>query len=58
MITKDQLDAWMSNIIREVAELPDRTSPSDQPEMMLVTSAELKEILTVGLQDLALIARY
>lgn len=57
MLTKERLDAWMSNIIREVAELPDRSSPPDEPEMMLVTSSELKEILTVGLQDLVLMVR-
>ena len=32
-------------IIRDIAELPDRTSPSDQPEMMLVTEDELRVIL-------------
>ena len=32
-------------IIRAVAELPDRTSPDDQPEMMLVTADELAAIL-------------
>lgn len=41
--------AWkrvqISDIVREVAELPDRTSPDDQPEMMLVTAAELTAIL-------------
>lgn len=31
-------------IVRKVAELPDRTSPDGQPEMMLVTEAELAEI--------------
>lgn len=33
-------------VIREVAKLPDRTSPADQPEMMLVTADELRTILT------------
>lgn len=33
-------------IIRDVAELPDRTSPEDWPEALIVTSGELEEILT------------
>ena len=33
-------------IIRDVAELPDRTSPEDWPEALIVTSDELEEILT------------
>ena len=32
-------------IVREVAELPDRTSPDDWPEAMLVTADELTEIV-------------
>lgn len=36
-------------IIRDVAELPDRTSPEDQPEMMLVTAEELRAILEAHL---------
>ena len=31
-------------IVRDVAELPDRTSPDDWPEAMLVTDAELRDI--------------
>ena len=37
-------------IIRDVAELPDRTSPSDWPEAMLVTADELRTISTRGLR--------
>lgn len=33
-------------VVRDVAELPDRTSPDDQPDMMLVTAAELDRIVT------------
>ena len=33
-------------IVRDVAELPDRTSPDDQPEMMLVAANELRGILS------------
>ena len=39
----------IDTIIREVAELPDRTSPSDQPDMMLVTGDELRTIITNAL---------
>lgn len=35
----------MDDIVREVAELPDRTSPEDRPDMMLVTADELRAIL-------------
>jgi hypothetical protein len=36
---------FIDAIVREVAELPDRDSPPDQPEMMLVTADELRNIL-------------
>lgn len=36
---------WIDDVLRDVAELPDRNSPPDQPEMMLVTADELKAIL-------------
>lgn len=32
-------------VVRDVAELPDRTSPDDWPEALLVTAEELREIL-------------
>ncbi len=32
-------------IITNICELPDRTSPEDQPDMMLVTAEELDLIL-------------
>ena len=32
-------------IIRDVAELPDRTSPEDQPESLILTREEFEEIL-------------
>lgn len=35
----------IEQIIRDVAELPDRTSPDDWPEVMLVTADELTIIL-------------
>lgn len=36
---------WINDVLRDVAELPDRNSPADQPEVMLVTAAELRQIL-------------
>lgn len=35
----------IADIVRDVAELPDRTSPEGQPDMMLVTAEELASIL-------------
>lgn len=35
----------ISGVIRDVAELPDRTSPDDWPDAMLVTADELRAIL-------------
>lgn len=43
----------MARVIRDVAELPDRTSPDDAPDMMLVTAEELSMIL----EDAALSTR-
>lgn len=39
------LDDLVRRIVERVAELPDRTSPDDQPEMMLVTGDELAAII-------------
>ncbi len=41
------------HIVREVAELADRTSPDDWPEAMLVTGEELHLIVTEALAALA-----
>lgn len=38
-------DRFIGEVIQNVAELPDRNSPDDWPEAMLVTSEELQEIL-------------
>ena len=43
--TQAQADGIVSVVLRDVAELPDRTSPEDQPEMMLVSGEELSLIL-------------
>lgn len=39
----------IDDIIRDVAELPDRTSPEDWPDAMLVTADELRVILSAHL---------
>lgn len=39
------INSTVYQILRDVAELPDRTSPLDQPEMMLVTRDELEKIV-------------
>lgn len=39
------IDDTISSIIRDVAELPDRTSPGDDAETMLVRESELRNIL-------------
>lgn len=41
----DALDGIVSLVVREVAELPDRTSPDDAPDMMLVTADELESAI-------------
>lgn len=43
--TQKQLDTLAEKITRDVCELPDRTSPEDQPEMLLVTADELAAIV-------------
>ena len=46
----DLFSNYVDNIIQQIAELPDRTSPEDQPDMMMVTADELRVILAeVGL---------
>jgi hypothetical protein len=42
-------DGTIHEIIRSAAELPDRTSPDDWPEAMLVTQDELRDILEAAL---------
>ena len=42
---REARDKIIFNIIRDVAELPDRNSPEDQPDMMLVTMDELRTTL-------------
>jgi len=44
-------DALVREIILNVAELPDRTSPDDWPEAMLVTADELETIVLAALRS-------
>ena len=53
---RDALEVWAENareiadlIVRDVAELPDRTSPVDWPEAMLVTAEELHAVICQAL---------
>lgn len=58
---QDQYDAWeharaeaekiAAKVVREVSELPDRTSPDFAPDMMLVSAAELRAIVLVALKQ-------
>lgn len=58
---QDQIDAWnhahaamekiSDEIVREVAELPDRTSPDHAPDMMLVSAEELRAIVLAALKQ-------
>lgn len=42
----DRIAAIRQRVVQRVAELPDRTSPDDWPEAMLVTADELSTIVT------------
>ncbi len=46
----DRVKALIDSACREVAELPNRTSPDDWPEAMLVTADELAAILSALLR--------
>lgn len=46
-----QLDRLAERIVLEVAEIPDRNSPEDWPEAMLVTCDELRGIVLSALSD-------
>lgn len=46
----DALSAAIDRIVQRIAELPDRTSPDDWPEAMLVTAGELRQIADEALR--------
>lgn len=37
---------WIDRVIREIAEMDDRSSPPDWPEAMLITPTEIREIIS------------
>ena len=41
----NETQLWIDSIVRKMSELPNRDSPEDHPEMMLVTDEELRSIL-------------
>lgn len=41
----DAIQSLIDAFIRDVSEMPDRSSPSDWPDAMLVTGEELNEML-------------
>ncbi len=45
-------------IVRDVAEIPDRTSPDEYPDMMLVTPNELREIIRKRLEYVGVLSKY
>lgn len=47
-----EVATFLGDIVLDVAEIPDRTSPDDQPEIMLVTGEELKRIVGQRLIEL------
>jgi hypothetical protein len=48
-MTKNEAEGVIAEALRNICELPDRTSPEDQPDMMLVTGEELSLILVDAL---------
>ena len=45
---------WIDSILRKVAELPERDSPEDKPELMLVSDKELRSILEDACEEINL----
>jgi hypothetical protein len=50
-----EVSRWIDSIVQKVQEIPDRNSPEDQPEMMLVTDAELRAILEDACSEICLV---
>lgn len=48
---------FAGKLVREVCELPDRTSPEDQPDMLLVTCQELEQLTQHYITDAETAAR-
>ena len=45
---------FLDDVIRDVSELPDRTSPARRPDLMVVTADELRAILIARFEQLGL----
>lgn len=45
-------ETFSDRVVRRVAELPDRSSPEDWPEAMLVTADELARIVNEELDSI------
>lgn len=54
LILTHRADAIATRVCRMVAELPDRNSPAEWPEAMLVTHEELRSILLEEVRSTAL----
>lgn len=54
---RDDITRLADKIVRDVAELPDRDSPEDWPEAMIVTGEELHMIITEAFSELRALAR-
>lgn len=53
ILARDAVDAIVHLIVRDVAELPDRTSPEGREHMMLVAGDELEDIIRHALKDIS-----
>ena len=51
-VGRDDVDDIIAAVLQDVAELPDRTSPEDNPDMMLMKTGELELILNRSLAAL------
>jgi hypothetical protein len=47
---REEAVEFAARIVLAVCEIPDRNSPDDQPEMMLVTPDELRSIVCAALE--------
>lgn len=45
-----------AKLVRDIAELPDRSSPEDWPEALLVTADELIPMLVAAFEEVAMAA--
>lgn len=44
---------WIDLLIRDLCEIPDRNSPDDQPEMLVVTASEIRAVIEIRCPRLA-----